>query len=86
MQISIYFSSDCCNCGFILIPGPIVVATVMLLIYLPLDDCGFALMIASMRAEKFSMSLSLPKDFLPISVCTILFLSNLYSTLPALMS
>ena len=45
-----------------LTPGPMVAATVQLLIYWPLAAAGLALMMAPMRAAKFSLSFSGPND------------------------
>ena len=50
----------------ILIPGPMVELNTMLLMYVPFEAAGFALIIASIRAVKFSSSFSLPKLFLPM--------------------
>ena len=67
-------------------PGPMVEATTQLLIYWPLAAAGLALMIAPIRAVKFSVSFSAPKETLPMGQWMMLVLSRRYSTLPALIS
>ena len=52
--------------GLILTEGPMVVVTAQDLIYWPLAAAGFALMIAPIRASKFSWILSVPKETLPM--------------------
>ena len=68
------------------IPGPIVEEIATFFIVVPLEACGFALIIVSVIASKFSISLSLSNDTLPIGTCTFPALSTRYSTLPALIS
>src|SRR5690625_5793423 len=67
-------------------PGPIVEVTTTLRIYVPLDDCGFALTKVFVKATKLSTSLSLSKDTLPIGACRFALLSTRYSICPALIS
>src|SRR6056297_814959 len=67
-------------------PGPIVLAIVILLKYLPFDAAGLAFITASNKVLTFSYIFSLPKDFFPTGTCIIAVLSTLYSTLPALIS
>ena len=47
-------------------PGPIVEATVTLLMYWPFAAAGFAFTMAFIRASKFSWSFSAPKEALPM--------------------
>ena len=65
-------------------PGPMVEAATQDLIYWPLEAAGLALMIAPMRALKFSASFSGPKETLPMGQWMMLVLSRRYSILPAL--
>ena len=67
-------------------PGPIVEAVTQLRIYWPLAAAGFALIIAPMRVLKLSVSLSAPKETLPMGQWIILVLSRRYSILPAFTS
>lgn len=49
-----------------LTPGPIVVVTATDLKYVPLAEAGFALVNTSCKVLKFSTSLSVSNDVLPI--------------------
>ena len=67
-------------------PGPMVEAHTQERMYCPFAAEGLALTMAPIRALKFSVSFSAPKETLPMGQWMMLVLSRRYYTLPALIS